>query len=106
MKESGRTRANAQINTNIVQQHSAQQSTKLDDDTFTLLVSKYKEMYPEFDNIHKEYIAYVNRLKTAKNKMLVALDFDNWVPDFLRTHCDIKSFQYPVNLIKTQPNNY
>ena len=39
MKELGRTKATAQMNANIVQQHTAQRSTKLDDDIFTLLVA-------------------------------------------------------------------
>ena len=98
MKNSGRVKSNTEKSTDSILQHA--QSMQLDDDTFELLVNKYKEMFPDFANIYNEYSAYVKRQKNSRNNKLCVLDFDKWVPSFLQEHCNAKSFQYPVNVIR------
>ena len=94
MKNSGRAKGNTEKN---IVQHA--QSMQLDYDTFELLVNKYKEMFPDFATIHKEYDTYIKRQKKSRNRKLCLPDFDNWVPSFLQKHCEVKPFQYPVNAI-------
>ena len=68
----------------------------LDDDIYQLLVSRYREINPQFDNIYKEYCTHLDILAKSKNTEKYIPEFNEWVEKHLwKHHGEMKKYSYP-----------